>query len=193
MPYFGWLQMVAGSIAVGRSGDIEAAKRSLAVGEERSKEGYMVSGFPEGTRRRSPSCGREQIQVLKKGMFHLAKNVAQEDGGKYYIVPMVMMGGNAAWPAKRALPVPGAQITVRIGDPVPVDCSESVDETSLRIRKAMQDELEIAGAVKGDQYSAESAFQNGTEINLWKAYGFEAVMMLVPSVATLFLAYTGKL
>ncbi len=193
MPFFGPLQIAAGSILVGRSGDVEAAKRSLAVGEQRAREGYMISGFPEGTRRRSPSCGREQIQPLKKGMFHMANNLRQATGKPVCFLPLVIIGGQAAWPSGRLLPIPGSKVAIRFGDCVDMKPDESVDDITLRMRSSMQDELERAGAIRNGKYSPESAFATGVETSLWKLYGFEAVLMSLPMIITVGLALGGLL
>ena len=183
MPFIGWLQRAAGSIPVARSGDLAAAKKNLAIAEDRLKEGYIVAGFPEGSRRRSPSCGREQLLPFKKGMFHIAKNV-----GSVLFVPLVMVGGNTAWPADCLLPIPGSKVTVRIGEAISTKPNESVDDLTIRVRTCMQDEVEAAVAPK--EYSIDAAFENGTRINLWKTYGFEAVLMAMPmfTVVSLFCA-----
>jgi 1-acyl-sn-glycerol-3-phosphate acyltransferase len=193
MPFFGPLQIAAGSILVGRSGDIEAAKRSLAVGEQRAREGYMISGFPEGTRRRSPSCGREQIQPLKKGMFHMANNLRQATGKPVCFLPLVIVGGQAAWPSGRLLPIPGSQVTVRCGDCVVMEPEETVDEITQRMRVSMQDELERAGAIRDGKYCPDVAFRSGVEVNLWKLYGFEATMMALPMIITVGMGLKGWL
>jgi 1-acyl-sn-glycerol-3-phosphate acyltransferase len=193
MPFIGLIQRGAGSIPVARSGDLEAAKKNLAVGERRAREGYVIAGFPEGSRRRSPSIGREQLLPFKKGMFHMAKNVCPP-GGKVQFVPLVMVGGNTAWPAKSILPVPGSKVTVRIGDPIDMKQDETVDEMVVRVRSRMQDEIEKTGAVLADgSYSVEAAYVRGKEICLWKAYGLEAVLMALPGLAVAFMAFSGML
>ena len=193
MPYMGWLQRGAGSIPVERAGNLEAAKKSLAVAEERGKEGYIISGFPEGTRRRTPSVGREQIQPMKKGLFHVAKNL-QTAGQKIAFVPLVIIGGNSAWPSQYLFPKTGSKITIRYGDPVSMKENETVDEITNRMRTTLQDGIELAGAVlPNGSYSTDAAFEQGMEIDLWKCFGFEAVLMAVPGIVVLALALTGNL
>ena len=186
MPFIGWLQRAAGSIPVARSGDLEAAKKNLAIAEDRLKEGYLVAGFPEGSRRRSPSCGREQLLPFKKGMFHIAKNV-----GYVEFVPLIMVGGNTAWPADWLLPVPGSKVTVRIGQTISTKPEESVDDLTTRVRTCMQEDVEAA--VGAPEYSVDAAFENGTHINLWRTYGFEAVLMAVPMLSVVFMFCSGML
>ena len=193
MPFFGWIQHGAGSVPVSRSGDLEAAKRNLAVGEERCRDGYLIAGFPEGSRRRTPSVGRDQLQQFKKGMFHMAKNVTK-DGGKVQFIPLVMVGGNAAWPTSSLLPIPGSKVTVRLGDAIDMKDGETVDEVTARVRICMQDEIERTGAVLPDgSYSVDAAFAKGVRVNLWKEYGLEAALMAVPGLVVAALAILGKL
>jgi 1-acyl-sn-glycerol-3-phosphate acyltransferase len=194
IPFFGPLQLVVGSVPVGRSGDVEAAKASLAISERRAREGYLLGGFPEGTRRRAASCGRDQIQPLKKGMFHVAASLNRSMDKPVCFVPLVMMGGNAAWPANQLVPIVGSKVTVRMGDVITMRPDETVDEITNRMRSTLQDEIERSGAVcKGNEYSSDAAFDNGIKINLWKAYGFETVMMALPLIITISLGLAGLL
>lgn len=194
LPFFGWLQLAAGSVPVSRSGDLEAAKTNLAIAENRSKEGYTIAGFPEGSRRRAPSKGPEHLLPFKKGMFHMAKNIAQSSGNRVEFIPLVMVGGNAAWPANSILPIPASKIVIRVGDPIKMKHDESVEELTERIRRCMQHEITETGAVlKDGTYSIETAFAKGTEIDLRKTLGFEAFLAIVPSVVTIYLAIHGML
>ena len=193
MPYIGWLQRGAGSIPVARSGNTESAKKSLAIAENRGKEGYVISGFPEGTRRRSPSIGKEQIQTLKKGLFHVAHNL-QQTGCKVSYTPVVLIGGNAAWPANSLFPITGSKVTMRFGEPIEMLPNESVDEITARMRTHFQNELETAGAiVNSTQYSPTNAYNQGIQVNLWKLYGIEAVLIAIPAIVVIGLACTGNL
>lgn len=193
MPLMGMLQRGVGSIPVARSGDLEAAKRNLAIGEARAREGYAIAGFPEGSRRRSPSTGRDQLLPFKKGMFHMAKNLTT-DGTKIQFIPLVMVGGNTAWPSKSLLPIPGSKVTVRIGEAIDMKNGESVDQMVVRVRERMQDEIERTGAIKKDgSYSVEAAHAKGEEVNLWAVYGLEAVLLTVPGLTVAYLALSGML
>jgi 1-acyl-sn-glycerol-3-phosphate acyltransferase len=183
MPFIGWLQVAAGSVPVARSGDVHAAKKNLAIAEQRVKEGYVLAGFPEGSRRRTPSCGREQLLPFKKGMFHIAHGV-----GNVEFIPLVMVGGNSGWPSNYLLPIPGSKVVVRIGEPIKPVENETVDEMTARVRTCMQDEIEKTGAMgpKGtDSYSTDAAFAASVEISLWELYGLEAVLMAVPMLGAL--------
>jgi len=193
VPFFGWLQLVVGSVPVGRSGDVEAAKASLAISEKRAREGYLLAGFPEGTRRRSPSCGRDQIQPLKKGMFHVAASLLKTGDRPVCFIPLVMVGGNAAWPADNPVPIAGSKVTVRIGDVVTMKPDENVDEITVRLRTRLQDEIENSGAVNGEKYCPDDAYERGIKINLWKAYGFETVLMALPMIVTVGMGFAGLL
>ena len=57
----------------------------------------------------------------------------------------------------------------------------------------MQDEIERAGAIRSGKYCPDAAFASGTEMNLWKLYGFEATMMALPMIITVGLGITGWL
>lgn len=193
MPFIGWLQVAAGSVPVARSGDVEAAKRNLAIAEQRLKEGYLLGGFPEGSRRRTPSCGRDQLLPFKKGMFHIAHNVMASGIEKIEFVPLVMVGGNTAWPSNYLLPIPGSKVVVRIGDAIEAikSDSETVDQLTTRVRTCMQDEIDRTGASGNDGYSIDNAFKQAKEVNLWSMYGFEAALMPMPMVITLSLLVLG--
>jgi len=192
MPFIGWLQVAAGSVPVARSGDVEAAKRNLAIAEDRLKENYVLAGFPEGSRRRSASCGPEHLLPFKKGMFHIAHNV-----GKVEFIPLVMIGGNSAWPSNYLLPIPGSKVVVRIGDVIPCEDGETVEETTGRVRKCMQVEIEKTGAIdaknNSTEYSVDKAFEKSKEVNLWRVYGFEALLMPLPMIITCALLFSGRL
>ena len=194
LPLFGWLQIVAGSVPVSRSGDLAAAKDNLAVAHNRSREGYTIAGFPEGSRRRTPSFGPEHLLPFKKGMFHMAKDIAQSTGNEVHFIPLVMVGGNTAWPANCLLPIAASEIVIRVGDPVKMKPDENVEELKDRIRTCMQTEINRTGALQENKtYSIHKAFQSGFELNLWKEIGFEAFLTLVPSIVTLLLAIFGQL
>ena len=194
MPFIGWLQRGAGSVPVSRSGDTTAAKTSLVIAETRGREGYVISGFPEGTRRRTPSVGRDQIQPLKKGLFHVANNL-QKSGQNVVYTPLVLIGGNAAWPSTRLFPITESKVTMRYGEPIHMLPDESVDDITARVRSRMQDELEKAGAVDSStgKYAPNKAFDMGTEVNLWSVYGLEAVLMFLPAAIVFACACCGVL
>lgn len=184
MPLIGWIQIGAGSVPVARSGDADAARRNLAIAETKIQDGYLLAGFPEGSRRRTRSSGRDQLLPFKKGMFHIAKNVADKGQESVEFIPLVMVGGNTAWPSNYLLPIPGSKVVVRVGDPIRMHKNESVDEMTVRVRECMSSEIERTGAVKTGAYSIASAFDDSSEIDLWRTYGFEALLMMVPMVGS---------
>ena len=196
MPFIGWLQVAAGSVPVARSGDAEAAKRNLAIAEERVKEGYVLAGFPEGSRRRTPSCGRNQLLPFKKGIFHICNNVLTSSPAIQGVdfIPLVMVGGNSAWPSNYLLPIPESKVIVRVGEPVSSKPGESVDDLTTRVRTHMQDEIDKTGALgKNKEYSVDSAFRKSREINLVHEYGLEAFLMPLPMILTACLLVGGVL
>jgi 1-acyl-sn-glycerol-3-phosphate acyltransferase len=69
---------------------------SLVIEEDRS-----IGISPEGTRRRSPSIGPDQLLPFKKGPFHLAKSTKSD------IIPVAIIGANRLFPPNCILPKAG--------------------------------------------------------------------------------------
>ena len=180
-PVIGQLNRYSGNVPVGRSGDLEAAKKSLDQAGRRGREGYHVSGFPEGARRRSASTGCDQVGTLKKGFFYLASDLAQE-GWNVELIPMVFVGSGRSWKSGNALPVWGSKVTVRFGDSVLVDTSTQVDELTVKFENKLRSELHASCAT---EYDVNEAFENGSELPLWKLFGFEVVVSTIPVVGVL--------
>jgi 1-acyl-sn-glycerol-3-phosphate acyltransferase len=186
LPILGGLQRYAGNIPVARSGDVEAAKRSLGEAAVRAREGYHVSGFPEGSRRRTLSTGkRDQIQTLKKGFFHLISELAREKPVEVY--PVVYVGSYRSWPIGSVLPISGSQVTVRVGDPILVE-NDQVDMEVLRSQ--VSDRLETELIMSGSPCVSE-AFQRGYEMNFFKIFGVELILSVVPFLGAL-ICYLGS-
>ena len=179
IPIMGQLQRFSGNIPVARSGDTEAAKRALAVAARRSREGYHVSGFPEGSRRRTPSTGNDQTLPLKKGLFHLVKSLCEE-GKEVEIFPIVFSGSFRSWPLGCSIPVGGSKVSVRVGDPVVVSGAIDVDSLTNEFSKIFSHEI----AKMAPRYDPELAFANGHEVSFTSVFGFETLLALVPVVGT---------
>ena len=177
LPVIGPIQRFCGNVAVGRSGDVEDAKRSMSIAAQRGREGYHISGFPEGSRRRIPSTGRTQVSPLKKGFFHLVSDLCLE-GYTVEIFPVVFVGSYRSWPVGRIMPVTGSKVTVRVGDPIVV--TEKCEVSSLldMVQTRMGDEIDAACG--GGEYDADSAFAIGNRVNLAEVYGFELVLSTLP-------------
>jgi 1-acyl-sn-glycerol-3-phosphate acyltransferase len=85
----------------------------------RVKRGELVLIFPEGTR--TPDG---EVAPLKPGFSALAKRA------KVPLVPVGIDGAYQAWPRKQLLPWLST-IHVHIGQPIPVEVAQAVDEREL--------------------------------------------------------------
>ena len=178
-PVLAQLQRYSGNIPVARSGDVEAAKKSLCEAAQRSREGYHVSGFPEGSRRRTVSTGkRDQVSSLKKGFFHMVSE--QDSFATTLIYPVVFVGSMRSWPMGRFVPVDGSEVTVRIGKPVevgPSDHAMSVDELRDQFQTRLGDEVERS-------YEEKSNLSK-VEISFLRVLGFEMICSCVPVIGSI--------
>lgn len=182
IPLLGLLQKFAGHIPVERSGDVSSAKRSLENAARSAREGYHISGFPEGARRRSPSEGK--IGDLKKGFFHMILNFCK-NGVPVEVFPVVFVGSFRSWPIGNLAPIPGSRIAVRVGEPVLFgpDCSEmSVEEAKNSVAERLKSEIDLACDDK--LYSLDAAFKKGKEINYGSIFGFEMILCTLPVIAS---------
>lgn len=80
MPIYGWLTQAWGNLPIDRSNP-QAARDTIALAEERLREGTSIAILPEGTRTKDGSVG-----PFKKGGFHLALNAGAD------IVPFTFNG-----------------------------------------------------------------------------------------------------
>ena len=189
LPVIGQLNRFSGNVPVGRSGDLEAAKRSLEQAGKRGREGYHVSGFPEGARRRTPSTGgRDQIGKLKKGFFYLASQLSRENYN-VELFPMVFVGSGRSWTNGNALPVRGSKVTVRLGDPLVVDPAMGVDELTMKFEDCLFDEIQSCGKT----YNVDEAFSNGIELSLGRVFCFEIVVTTIPVIGVVLAGVFGLL
>lgn len=177
LPILGAIQRYSGNIPVARSGDVDAAKRSLGEAARRAREGYHVSGFPEGSRRRTASTGtRSQIQPLKKGFFHLVNDLLSQQDTIIEIYPVVFVGSFRSWPKGHTVPVRDAKVLIRIGDPVVIEKPCDVDAIKDQMSHKLGVELETAWSI-----SSES-----TKLNLWSIFGFETICSVIPTIGFIF-------
>jgi len=72
------------------------------------EEKKTLSIAPEGTRRRSPSSGPDELLPFKKGPFHVAKTA------KVDIVPVAIIGANRLFKPGQMMPTPGSQETIKL-------------------------------------------------------------------------------
>ena len=177
LPVLGAIQRYSGNIPVARSGDVEAAKRSLGEAAQRAREGYHVSGFPEGSRRRSASTGtRSQIQPLKKGFFHLVNDLLAQTSATIEIYPVVYVGSLRSWLPGHAVPVKDARVLIRIGDPLVVEQQCEVEALKDQMADKLGEELATAWTTASDS-------QN---LNLWSIFGFETICSVIPTIGFIY-------
>ena len=182
IPLLGLLQRFAGNIPVERSGDVSSAKQSLENAARSAKNGYHISGFPEGSRRRSPSEGK--IGELKKGFFHMIHNFCQ-NGIPVEVFPVVFVGSFRSWPLGNLAPIPGSRIAVRIGDPVLFGAEMSVEEARNTVAERLKSEIDLAACDDGKKYSLDAAFNKGKEINFASIFGLEMILCTLPVLGSI--------
>ena len=180
LPLLGLLQKLAGNIPVDRSGDVESAKNSMKLAASSALQGYHVSGFPEGSRRRSASTGRNQVAEFKKGFFHLIRDLSEKNDVEVF--PVVFVGSLRSWPAGRMSPIPGSCIAVRVGDPVLFSGPTDVEQARTMMQEKFREEIDRAC---NNKYSLETAFENGQEIFFASLFGLEMALSAFPLLGTL--------
>ncbi|EER08722.1 1-acyl-sn-glycerol-3-phosphate acyltransferase, putative [Perkinsus marinus ATCC 50983] len=176
IPILGTLFRLTGVVAIDR------AKHSQAISQLDSAvshidSGYVVGVSPEGTRRRTPSWGPDQLKPFKKGPFHMVRQIKSKT-----FLPATLFGANAAWPPGSLFPIPGAKVTVRFGDPVKVDATKDVTEIQAETRELFKKEI-VAG-MAGKPYSQDTAFSLGTPVprsSLWSS----TLLLFLPLVAAI--------
>ncbi|KAF4698743.1 hypothetical protein FOZ63_003161 [Perkinsus olseni] len=174
IPILGTLFRLTGVVAIDR------AKHNQAISQLDSAvahidSGYVVGISPEGTRRRTPSWGPDQLKPFKKGPFHMVKQIKSKT-----FLPATLFGANAAWPPGSLFPIPGAKVTVRFGDPVKVDASKDVAEIQSETREVFK--REIVAGMAGKPYSQDTAFSLGTPVPRSLLWG-STLLLFVPLVA----------
>ncbi|KAF4690236.1 hypothetical protein FOZ60_000509 [Perkinsus olseni] len=174
IPILGTLFRLTGVVAIDR------AKHNQAISQLDSAVAhidsvYVVGISPEGTRRRTPSWGPDQLKPFKKGPFHMVKQIKSKT-----FLPATLFGANAAWPPGSLFPIPGAKVTVRFGDPVKVDASKDVAEIQSETREVFK--REIVAGMAGKPYSQDTAFSLGTPVPRSLLWG-STLLLFVPLVA----------
>jgi 1-acyl-sn-glycerol-3-phosphate acyltransferase len=108
-PFLGWAADVCGHIYIDRK-DHQSALQSLEDAKDKlAREKPTVIMFPEGTRSETG-----EMQAFKKGAFVMAIQTGAE------IVPVAILGSRAIMRKHSMLIHPGT-VTVRFGEPIPVD------------------------------------------------------------------------
>lgn len=126
-PFLGRAAEVCGHIYIDRS-DHQSALRSLEEAKEKlAREKPTVIMFPEGTRSETG-----QLQRFKKGAFVMAIETGAE------IIPAAIGGSRAIMP-KHSLRIRSGTVTVRFGEPIPVEglTLEQRDELMRDTREAL--------------------------------------------------------
>lgn len=119
IPLFGRAWKSAGHISVDRSDSASAIRSLQQAGVQLREENGAVIIFPEGTRSTDGRLGR-----FKKGAFRLALITGVE------IVPVAVIGSGEVLPKDGWRVRPGT-ITVRIGEPIPVQEDPEASPTPL--------------------------------------------------------------
>ncbi len=127
LPVFGWMLKKWNAIPIDRR-NIEAAKQSIAKGEQAFKDGYNVIILPEGTRTTSG-----KIKKFKKGGFHMAMNT------KAPILPIGSKGAFSFKPKNRWYIKPGL-VELNVGKIIEPDKYEELGVNGLvkEVREQMQ-------------------------------------------------------
>ena len=105
IPIFGWGMWSIGMVFVDRN-NREKALQSMQEAAKQIGKGKFILTFPEGTRSKSG-----EIQNLKKGSFHLAKN------GPLKLIPITHYGTRKIMPSGGKFN-PGGTVFIEIGEPI---------------------------------------------------------------------------
>jgi len=104
---------------------------SIAITEHKT-----VAIAAEGTRRRSPSTGPDQLLPFKKGPFHLTKAIGAD------IIPCAIVGSHRLWPPGQIFPSAGTVI-IKYLERIPKEfiAEKSVEEVQAEVRRRIAAEL----------------------------------------------------
>ena len=189
-PFYGLFALFVGNVLVSRGSTKASAVSSMNKAAQRLKEGYVIGGFPEGSRRRTPSCGKSHLLPFKKGIFHMVKN-AVDSGISVTIAPFCLVGSRTAWPKGRIVPVSGSKVLLKFCHHISVPLNANVDGILDITRLEIEKGLEAACWNEKSEYDVHGAFGKGTEIDLKKEFLFEAILLTLPPVVTLVLGVFG--
>lgn len=130
VPVFGWALAAGAAIMIDR-GDRRRARISIERAGRAVRGGRSVLMFPEGTR----SAGH-QLGPFKKGPFHLAL------AARVPILPVAVLGASDVLAPGDWRVRSGAQITVRLGRPLPTadfpDTKDGRDSVAAMTRGALE-------------------------------------------------------
>jgi 1-acyl-sn-glycerol-3-phosphate acyltransferase len=185
-PLYGFFAFLVGNVFVarGRDSNRDAAKRSMDQVAGRLKNGYVVGAFPEGSRRRTPSCGKSHLLPFKKGIFHLVYDLFQ-DNFPVTIAPFFLVGSHSAWPTGRLVPISGTKVLLYFCRHKEVTKEDTVDSLLSSSRSIIEDTMESVVRDDAGKYSVDGAFEKGKEVNLVEEFLVEAILLTIPTVSTL--------
>ena len=190
-PFYGIFAYLVGNVFVARGGSRkQAAMLSMTRCADRVKQGYLLGIFPEGTRRRALSVGKEHLLAYKKGGFHLAVELAATE--PVTIVPFCLIGSRSAWPVNSLLPIAGSKVTLKFLSHITPD-KESAEELLEMTRKVHEKGIEKAARNTQGAYDIDQAFSEGVEINMYREFLLEAILLIIPSAAVIALGVLGLL
>ncbi len=191
-PFYGIFAYLVGNILVSRSSSKDSAVSSMKRCADRARKGFVIGAFPEGTRRRSPSVGKDHLMPFKKGAFHLVSDLSKSDV-PVTIAPFCLIGSRAAWPKGHLVPLRGAKVTLVFCPQLAIERTETPDEIMEKTRTVLEQGIENSARNKEGKYDIDFAFSKGTEVNLWREFGLDAVLLTVPPIATILLFVGGWL
>jgi len=131
IPFFGWGVAAMGPISIDRSKSRAALMRLDRQGRDRTRRGFSVVVFPEGTRMPPGSRGE-----YSQGGAWLAKRLGLP------VVPVAVNSG-LCWPKNAFLKSAGL-VTISVGAPIPTDglAPREVTERARSWIQAEQDRIE---------------------------------------------------
>lgn len=137
IPIFGTALRSVGQIPIDRENLSSAITTLQSTANLASSEHKTIAIAPEGTRRRSPSFGSDQMLPFKKGPFHLSKAVGTD------IIPCAIIGSHRLWPTGQIFPSAGTVI-IKYLDRIPKEYVEtkSIEEVQNEVKKRLTEELD---------------------------------------------------
>ena len=191
-PFYGIFAYLVGNVLVSRGSAKEQAISSMRRCGKRAKQGFAIGAFPEGTRRRSPSLGKDHLMPFKKGVFHMIKDLSDQ-GTSVTVAPFCLIGSRSAWPSGRLIPNSGALVTLKFLPHYEVKGTESVDELCSTIRSTIENGIESAARNEKGKYDITKAFDEGVEVDLRKEFLIDSILLTLPPLITVSLAFAGVL
>lgn len=191
-PFYGPFANFVGNVLVARGSTKREAIESMQTVSRRMREGYVIGAFPEGSRRRTPSYGKDHLLPFKKGVFHMMTK-AVEEGVSVVVSPFCLIGSRTAWPKGRLIPTPGSKVLLKFCPQFNVRSNDSPNDVAERTERAIKEGIESVCRNKNGEYDVDAAFEKGMEVNLKREFTFEAILLTLPPMITLYLAFKGML